>query len=176
MLSGWAGSGKDTVAKYMDAFQRLAFADKLKEDVSIETGIPLEDFHSSAKDLPRNSVTPRSLLLRHALEAKKKDPHIYIRHVAKLSGQHEKIVITDWRYKEEYAFLAKNTSARIIRVRVNRNLIPSNDPSEHELDNEPFDYYIHNTGSLESLHKQVDDMVESFATWNFYYDNGYLRA
>jgi cytidylate kinase len=175
MLSGWAGSGKDTVAKYMDTFQRLAFADKLKQDVSAETGIPIEDFHTSAKDVPRNSVTPRSLLLKHAFEAKEKDPYIYVRHVARLSKEHENVVITDWRYKEEYAFLAANTSARVIRIRVTRDLVPSTHPSEHDLDDEPFDYFIHNTGSMESLRASVNQMVESFAMWNFYYDNGYLR-
>ena len=164
MLSGWAGSGKDTVAKYMNTFQRLAFADKLKEDVSAEHGIPIEVFHTREKDIPRNSIIPRSLLLKHALEAKEKDPYIYVRHVAKVSSIYDKIVITDWRYKEEYAFLAKNTSARIIRIRITRNLVPSNDPSEHELDNESFDYYIHNTGTLEMLRERLNQILQSIST------------
>jgi len=164
MLSGWAGSGKDTVAKYMDSFQRLAFADKLKEDVSAETGIPIEVFHTRAKDIPQNSITPRSLLLKHALEAKEKDPYIYVRHVAKVSSKYDKIVITDWRYKEEYAFLAENTAARIIRIRITRNLLPSNDPSEHELNDQLFDYHIDNTGTLETLREQIDKILHTIFT------------
>ena len=46
-LSGWKGSGKDTLANYLVkkyGFKRLAFADKLKDMASQEYGIPREHF------------------------------------------------------------------------------------------------------------------------------------
>lgn len=54
-LSGWAGSGKDTAASFLQnkGYTRVAFADILKEYVAYTYGISLESMHSrELKDAP----------------------------------------------------------------------------------------------------------------------------
>ena len=90
LLSGWARSGKDTVADHLCAthgFKRVAFADPLKEAVAAETGLPLELFYTAAKGAPLpapitaypTAKRPRDLLLEHARRARSQDPDIYAR-------------------------------------------------------------------------------------------------
>ena len=59
-LSGWAGSGKDTVGQWLvdnRGFVRLSFADELKRMVSSQYNIPLEFFHDrELKDQPMMHV------------------------------------------------------------------------------------------------------------------------
>jgi len=85
LLSGWSGSGKDAAANLLVDemnFIRLALADMLKLVVSQSTGIPLNYFHDrDLKDTvaPGYHVTPRQLLLEHAVIARSTDPDIYSR-------------------------------------------------------------------------------------------------
>jgi len=155
LLSGWAGSGKDAAAILLMeemSFDRLAFADALKEEVSRISGLPLHLFFDRAlKDTPigDTDVTPRQLLLQHALIIRATDPDIYARKIAAMCGS--RTVISDWRYRREYEYMA-NQGFTVIRVRITRASVrPSDDPSEHDLDNEPFDAVIANDGSVSDL-------------------------
>jgi hypothetical protein len=172
LLSGWAGSGKDTVANILCKkwdFVRLAFADELKWDVSQKTGLPLSFFHSEQlKDKPLDirilayptAVTPRDLLLQHAKREREKNPFIYCEIILDkiADSTSPRIVISDWRYKKEFAFLSQNLDYyfTILRFRVHRSCItPSPDASEHDLDDEPVDSTLFNDGSLPELTESV---------------------
>jgi hypothetical protein len=48
-LSGWKGSGKDTVAGLLSGFTRVAFADKLKDTVATMFKVPRADLDDPAK-------------------------------------------------------------------------------------------------------------------------------
>jgi hypothetical protein len=96
--------------------------------------------------------TPRQLLLEHALASRERDPDIYSRKVAAVARFHENVVISDWRYQREYSFLQDAIPGTILCYRVTRKgVIPSLDPSEHDLDTQPMDAHIRNDGSLEML-------------------------
>lgn len=162
LLSGWAGSGKDAAATLLVeemGFERLAFADGLKEDVSRLFGIPLHIFHDRcAKDrvLEGSTKSPRDLLLEHALTIRATDPDAYSRRVATqiLSGPGNRFVISDWRYKRECEHLHTilGSNVRVLRCRILRSAItPSSDPSEHDLKGESFDYVIQNDGCISDL-------------------------
>jgi len=162
LLSGWAGSGKDAAAALLVeemGFERLAFADGLKEDVSRLHGIPLHIFHDrSAKDrsIEGSNKTPRDLLLEHALMIRATDPDAYSRRVATqiLGGLGERYVISDWRYKREYEHLSTcvGHSVRVLRARILRSgITPTEDPSEHDLKGESFDFVIQNDGCISDL-------------------------
>ena len=174
LLSGYAGSGKDAAASLLMeecGFQRLAFADALKELVAARTGIPVSIFHSSQKDtvIPPSSKhhpkTYRDLLLEVAKEERAKDLDVFSRVVAARIcevpgvGLINRFVISDWRYKREESFLRSAldpATYQIVRVRIKRTSVtPSTDPTEHDLDDERMDTVIQNDGSISDLRDQV---------------------
>jgi hypothetical protein len=85
LLSGRAGCGKDAAASLLMeevGFTRFAFADFLKRDVAAQYGLPLDLFHTAAKDQPLPAFkgkTPRTLLLDHARIARSVDLDVYAR-------------------------------------------------------------------------------------------------
>jgi cytidylate kinase len=170
MLSGWAGSGKDAAASIlMDelGFQRFAFADPLKHDVARETGIPLNYFYEpSLKDRPTDfdGKSPRAHLIRHAAEARAKYPNIYANMTADAiqRSDSKRIVISDWRYRNEYDVLHIFFD-KVVRVRITRpGVVQSTEPSEHDLDDEPMDIEIQNGGSLNMFRSTLKDLVRPY--------------
>ena len=166
MLSGWARSGKDAAATLLEEefhFTRVAFADVLKSDVATRTGLPLTDFTTAAKDMPLQepctlypyAKTPRDILLMHALIVRTGNPNIYSEHIAEVikTDLNGRWVVSDWRYRAEYETLRSNIQGvRILRVRIERpGVVPSVDPSEHDLDTEPMDIVLHNSGTISDL-------------------------
>jgi len=172
MLSGWAGSGKDAAASIlMDelGFQRFAFADPLKHETARLTGIPLKHFYEpQLKDKPiefeNKTTTPRTLLIRHAAEAREKYPNIYANMIAdtiQRAGS-KRVVISDWRYRNEYE-VCRTFFEQVIRIRITRpGVIQSPDPSEHDLDGEPVDIEINNGGSLGMLRSTLKELLRPY--------------
>lgn len=163
MLSGWAGSGKDAAATLLCeefGFHRTAFADALKEDVAIATGLPVALFHDTAtKDYPLEGATPRSLLIQHALMARAADPDIYSRRVAELliASHDQKTVISDWRYPREYEYLRiALPDAKILRVRIVRPTVTQrNTDSEMALEGDAMDFVIRNDAGVAGLRESL---------------------
>lgn len=166
MISGWARVGKDAAASLLTdemGFRRLAFADALKEDVAVATGLSIESFHLSTKDAPLDAPcaayptakTPRDLLLQHAVAARAKNPDVYAAQVAEkmIESNLQRIVISDWRYKREYDYLIREfPEYQILRLRINRlGVSAAADSSEHDLDTEPMDVTIQNNGGISDL-------------------------
>jgi len=177
MLSGWAGSGKDSAAALLMEemrFTRFAFADALREDIAPLAKLPMYMFTESCfKDrylsekcsLYPTATTPRELLLQHAAHIRTADPDIYGRIVAnkiRTSSTH-KIVISDWRHVSEYNYLRTSLpEATIIRCRVVRpDIIPTDHPTEHDLDAEPMDIIIHNDGCISDLRTNLHHLIDS---------------
>lgn len=169
LLSGWAGTGKDAAASLLAdemSFERLAFADALKEEVSSVTEIPIDLFHNHAlKDQPIiGNKTPRDLLLSHAAAARAVDPDIYARKIAEyiLDSSHKRFVISDWRYKRELEFLQNTLGShvRLVRGRIERHgIVQSNDPSEHDLDNAYVEFTVKNNGGLSLFRDNIKAAV-----------------
>lgn len=179
-LSGWAGSGKDAAAALLVEemqFTRLAFADSLKEDVAAATGIPLSTFHSATKNQTLASPVPRyptahtyrDLLLQHAAAVRELDPDTFARrvgdHIDTLLPIHPRIVISDWRFPNEYTHLRARFGTRVnlVCMRIERpGLVPSTDPCEHYLDETPMDRVITNDSSISDLRDQLKHAVRAF--------------
>jgi hypothetical protein len=178
LLSGRAGSGKDAAASLLMeevGFTRFAFADFLKRDVAAQYGLPLDLFHTAAKDHPLQDPkfggkTPRTLLLDHARIARAIDLDVYARQVATAIKEaiasdpirHSRFVISDWRYRREYDFLTKALFgiAELVCVRITRHTSQTpliDDPSEHDLLAQPMHAMIDNDGSIADLR----DMLKS---------------
>ena len=178
MLSGWSGSGKDAAASLLVEemrFIRLAFADMLKRAVSQESDVPLYYFHDRLlKDtpLPDSGLTPRDLLLAHAIKARVTDPDIYSRILVKNIQAGGRYVISDWRYKREYEFIERELgpclprtegagqTATLVRVRILRpGVAPSDDHTEHDLDDDTFDVVLDNSGCISDLRDALKVIV-----------------
>jgi len=164
-LSGYAQSGKDTVAKYLvenRGFKRIAFADPIRE-LLYELN-PKVDFECDGGswdirylvdnygwDEAKQSLEVRRLLQTLGSGARNIiDEDIWvIKALREMSGD-EDYVVTDVRFKNEATTL-RMSGAKIWRVErigihsVNEHI------SEHDLDNWEFDSYIHNNTSIEDL-------------------------
>lgn len=169
MLSGHAGSGKDTAA--------LAFRDYGFKIYSVAENVKLQSskYHNFPYELTqtqqgKNTVvlsqatsemkTVRRFLIEDSLHNKiiNNDSSFWIRLLVQQIKKDDPdfFVISDWRYKEEYNFLKfAFPEAEIIKIRiVRKSVIILNESSEHELDNERFNFIIHNEGTLSDLSKE----------------------
>lgn len=167
LISGWAGSGKDSAAALLAeelGFQRYAFASSLKADVSERTGIPVANFHfPSLKNAPLeepcclypDAVTHRDVLLQHAAAERAKNPSVFCARTADLiaSSAGPRFVISDWRLLHEHAYMKlRFPHARIITLRISRYCVgPRPELIEHELDGFPFNLRIANDGCISDL-------------------------
>jgi hypothetical protein len=70
------------------------------------------------------------------------------------------IVVTDVRYRSELTQFKEKFGDNVAFVRVERfKDSPSTDPSERDLDEHKFDYYVNNTGTLEEAYDQVEKIL-----------------
>jgi hypothetical protein len=171
LVSGWAGAGKDCAAALLVeecGFQRVAFADALKEDVAAVTGLPIDLFYTAQKDRPLekpcslypSAKTPRDILLQHALKRRAVDPDVYSKGIATtiMESPGKRYVVSDWRYCSEHEVLADELGEfyHIFRVSIERpGIVQGIDPSEHDLDGLAMDYVIRNNGKISDLRHAV---------------------
>jgi hypothetical protein len=212
-LSGYKGSGKDTVAEYLVQnynFTRFSFAEVLKDMVADQYGIqrtwlddqafkekPLLQYPVNPKDKFTSMVanfmqrefafkdgtkltenvdlreltrtiyhTPRSLAILEGSTKRVANPNYWVNRVVHAINSYDmsKIQLDDLRYKSEVdRLLEAFEGATLITVRINRfDSINSTDPSERDLDDFTFDYYIDNTKGLEDLHTKIDNLARTF--------------
>lgn len=177
LLSGWSTSGKDTVASLLHeyyGFQRLAFADILKEIVAEEFQFPVEWAHSEAgkQKVPLMGAgkTVRDLLILRGqgIREERNDPGLFARLVAEKIQQSENtanFVITDWRLPIELKTLEKNLQPKsLLKIRIQRDgLFSSPVPdsfTETQLDSYPFDFMLKNPGTTRAaLFQQIQQTL-----------------
>lgn len=171
LLSGWSGSGKDTVGnslEHMVNARLIAFADALKEIVANEAGFPLFWAYSQQGKQRRlkNGKTVRDVLVQRGQEirAEKGDSGYFARIVAgkiRTMDANSLVVITDWRLPIELDTIQECLAdIPILKVRVQRaDQIQSpvkDSETETQLDNWVFDCTIHNDGkSIIALEEEL---------------------
>ncbi len=70
------------------------------------------------------------------------------------------VVVTDVRYKSELVQFKERFGKDVVFVRVNRfKESPSQDPSERDLDDAEFDFYVDNTRELSWTHEQLEEIL-----------------
>ena len=107
-IHGFSGAGKDTLGKcFTDhfGFKRVAFADALKMHVSTTHNVSLEILHSQdgkRQICPHTGTTWRDILISEASLCRAVDPDIFAKISCAAIADNDNIVITDWRYPNEY--------------------------------------------------------------------------
>lgn len=163
-LSGYARSGKDTVAAFLPDHQRRAFADILREGLlrlnpSIATNInvqsAVEDYGwEKSKDL---FPEIRRLLQVLGTDVGRQliDDDVWVKAATKDIHQDQSIVFTDVRFPNE-AEAIRALGGQIWRIE-RPGIKPVNlHPSETAMDGWDFDAYLDNSGTLEDLQAQVE--------------------
>jgi dephospho-CoA kinase len=167
-LTGYAQSGKDTVAQILVnkyGFTRVAFADKIREflyelNPVIKDGVKLREFvDAHGWDVAKVQESEvRRLLQEIGLTARKifgdsfwinqaLNPHIYEHPIV---GVNKDIVVTDVRFTNE-AEIIKSLGGKIWRIKRNGVEAVNNHVSEHEMDGYKVDSILVNRGTLDEL-------------------------
>ena len=161
LVGGYLQSGKDLAADYICkkyGFERFAFADCLKDEVSEFFGINRQSLDTGS--LYDNGETVRDLLIRYGDEKRKDDQAYWIKKVIrKIEGKRsDQVVIPDFRYPEEYHFCKEHFSSGLIStMKFYRYDYPKRtDPSETSLENFPFDYYINNQKDIYNFYTDTN--------------------
>lgn len=183
LISGWAGSGKDTFAQlimkaYPNKFLKFSFADSLKDYASIKYNINRGLFDTQLGKIQLSNVTingrlqtmtNRKLLITVANELKTGNKNYFVDGVIKQIitqyNTEKNILIPDFRFKHEYKRFTEvfdEKLYKIITIRINRFKEPLvDDPSEFDLNDFNFDCILNNT-SEEFLQSFVENNMEFF--------------
>lgn len=172
-IRGFAGAGKDTLGECFTehyGFKRFAFADALKEMVSEKYSVDISVLHSQEgkKEVCEvNGKTWREILISEAAAARDKDHDVFAKMTAQaiVASGARRIVLTDWRYPNEYTIVRKAfPDAVITTVHVLRadqdGVSPVIDVSEYLLNDYRPDWTVHNDGNR-SLLKDAEDILKA---------------
>lgn len=159
LLSGKAGSGKDTVGDYLVSrygFRKYAFADKLKEIARLMGW----DGNKDEKG--------RRLLQDLGSVGRNYDPEMWVRFVLdKISSEKpDNAVITDCRYANEFVESAEFASEngyifvplRVVRPKSGLEGPLGEHESERNCENIPA-IIVSNDGTLEDLYEKIDFLM-----------------
>ena len=170
-LSGYARSGKDTVANYLVekyGFVKISFADPMREALyRLNPRIDVAEMHGVSlatavdglgwENLKADSPDVRPLMQRMGTEVGRQmfGENFWVEQAMKLAAKHENVVLADVRFKNEAdAVLAADGALwRVSRAgfeAVNAHI------SEHDLDDYHFTSHIVNDKTVEALYSTVD--------------------
>jgi hypothetical protein len=171
-LCGKAGAGKDLVAAmlYMRGYERIAFADPLRDEVrsaiathTVPLGAPMMvEAAIRAGDCAAVDRKPTSDMMRYALQwwgkeyRRDRDGEDYwVGKMAARMSPHKRYVITDCRFPNELVFARRQGG---VVWRIERDVTVGGIPghaSETALSGIAADLTIHNGGSLHDLAVKV---------------------
>lgn len=135
-LSGKSGSGKGAFAKFAGerGYERLAFADPLKEAVQAMYGFTRDQLWGSGKNVvdPYWGITPRKACQDHGTTMRNSAGlNFWIRALVKRMDATKNYIVTDMRYQNEAVAMVL-TGARLVRIeRPNNPTGLSGDAARH---------------------------------------------
>ena len=170
LLSGHAGTGKDTAAAIMlevlgsNRSAISSFAGAAKDAAAARYGIDRDLFDSQAgkATIIASGKTVRELLIEHAEGEKVRtnDSYIWVKRLAPPAESVMHWILSDWRFLAEHAALkAQYPCSRIHTIRIERTVGASDSYTEHELDGVDFEARLDNSGSLLHLKQQILDLL-----------------
>jgi len=173
-LSGWAKSGKDTVAQYLvenHGFTRISFADPMRDallaldpyvpymglHMRLSTVIRFRGWDNAKRDVPEI----RELLQRFGTEVGRNmfGQDFWVNQAIEKATRYEKVVFSDCRYNNE-ADAVKAIGGVVWRIFRPEVSAVNGHTSEQDLNNYPFDSHIQNDSTLENLHALIENELE----------------
>lgn len=176
-LSGYAQSGKDTVANYLVekyGFKKVSFADPIREalyrlnplitDYPGLAGISLAWIvdRSGWEEAKKNSPECRRLLQRFGTEVGREmfGADFWVKQAIGKINREENAVFADVRYRNE-AQTIQSDGGQIWRISKPGVLAVNNHESERDLDGYQFDAGLNNIGSIQDLQNGVDAIMKN---------------
>lgn len=173
-LLGYSKVGKDTISEYLqnDNYQRISFADELKNEYAMLNNIDVQILHTQGPEKEFH----RGGLIELAENVKKTNMNFwlekafdnyYIDKSRQLLNPDSKLIITDCRRTNEIQWIKDYKKINnIILVHVERNERPIDNDSlttraiEMAYRQELVDYYIDNSGdNFERTKKVIDNLI-----------------
>jgi hypothetical protein len=173
-LHGFAGAGKDTVAKILEkyGYTRVAFGDKLREALYVLNPLVEEGYGGVEyrvqylvdkygwDSVKRNSPEVRRLLQVLGTEVGREmiDQNVWVNSVFKALEEDKKYVFTDVRFVNEHQAIDSRLG---LLVKIDRPGVgPVNDhKSDKGLPDPWFDASIVNDGTIEDLNTKVREIL-----------------
>lgn len=164
-LSGYAQSGKDTVAELLCLnydYMRMAFADPMREALYrlnpyIKDNITLrESVDEHGWETTKRIGNTRELLQRFGTDVGREmfGERFWVDQAFKHVHKHERVVFADVRFPNE-AQKIKDYNGQVWRI-ARKDTPPINGhASEHALDNWSFDFHLNNDGTIDDLAEEV---------------------
>jgi len=170
-LSGYAQSGKDTVAEYLIdnyGFVRVAFADPIRDalyaldplvrgTMTVQPIVNLYGWEEAKQNFPEI----RRMLQRFGTEVGRTlwSENFWVEQAFAKIKQYENVVVTDVRFTNEADAISSLPDGKMWRV-VRNDVGPVNrHPSETQLDRYLFDEIISNNSTKKSLYKIINSLV-----------------
>lgn len=164
-LSGYARSGKDTVAELLCLnyqFKRISFALPIRDAIytlnpylegKIRVSDEVEDY---GWDVAKSNPELRRLLQVFGTEVGRNlfGENFWIDQAFKRADEYERVVFSDVRFPNE-ADAIKEQGGKIWRINRRSHSAVNSHASEHAMDNYLFDHAIYNNGSLDDLSNEV---------------------
>jgi hypothetical protein len=174
-LSGYAQSGKDTVANYLvehHGFTRIAFADPIREALynldPVVTDIPeISGMHLKWlvdglgwERIKIDSPQVREMLQRFGTEVGRSlwGENFWVDKAMSKVSAYDKVVITDVRYPNEYDAV-KAAGGSMWRVEKPGSVAVNGHASESALDGFFFDSIVMNKGTIEDLQATISYLI-----------------
>lgn len=171
-LSGWARSGKDTIADHLvekHGFIKLSFATPMREalykldpEIRDMTGL-VYHFRQAVnlfgwEDMKTYFPEYRGLMQRMGTEVGREmfGENFWVEQAFKQIPEGAKVVFADCRYQNE-ASAVRDVGGEIWRISKPGVEAANDHTSEHDLNNYTFDSYVFNISTIEELKRTVDD-------------------
>lgn len=198
-VNGFKHAGKNTVGKYLVenyGYERMSFADLLKDSVAALFDIPREDIDELKNNpncyvtiqlakpldtptfrefLDKGQVTLKAFTFREFLKRYGTESHrdifgvdFWVDLIAQKEGpfRDRRIVFTDCRFNNELQFVHE-MHGKVVRV-----VRPGCEGDEHASERIPpegsIDRVLYNNGTIAELHQNIDEMM---VRWGSFYDN-----
>jgi hypothetical protein len=167
-LSGYAQSGKDTVADYLvkqHGFTKVSFADPIRQalilldpkvTIADMQGVPLSTAVAGLgwENVKVDSPDVRGLMQRMGTEVGRQlfGENFWVNQAMAKAAEYPRVVFADVRFENEAKSILEASGA-VWRVSANGHI------SETSLDNYSFTKEVNNIGSLEDLYETVDYLI-----------------